>query len=64
MWGALVFDRAFHESFSDACEKKFLLDSVDQRHLVWGAIAARELETCEDISCHISRRPSPRRNIP
>jgi hypothetical protein len=55
---------SFSESFSDGCKKKFLLDSVDQRHLVWGAIAARELETCEDIPCRISGRPSPRRIIP
>jgi hypothetical protein len=38
----------------DGCKKKFLLDSADQRHLVWGAIAARKLETCEDISCRIT----------
>jgi hypothetical protein len=46
--------RAFLASFSDGCKKKFLLDSADQRHLVWGAIAARRLETCEDISCRIT----------
>ena len=23
------------EEFSDACKKKYLLDSVEQRHLVW-----------------------------
>jgi hypothetical protein len=48
-----VFDK-----FSDGCKKKYLLDSANHRHLVWGTIAARELETYEDISCRISRRPS------
>ena len=44
------------DKFSDGCKKKYLLDSADHGHLVWGAIAARELETCTPISCHFSRR--------
>ena len=27
-------------SFSDGCKKKFLLDSVEQGHLVWGRLCA------------------------
>jgi hypothetical protein len=49
-------------SFSDGYKKKFLLDSAARGHLVWWAIV-RELETCEYISCRISRRPSLRRSI-
>jgi hypothetical protein len=44
-------------SFSDACKKKFLLDSAEHGHLVWGAIVP-ELETCEHIPCRLTRRPS------
>jgi hypothetical protein len=58
------YDGAILVSFSNACEKKFLLDAADRRHLLWGAVTALELETCEYISCRISRRRFPRRNFP